>query len=151
MELRSLSAAHAPLIAALDAEARGPSAWSTDAWLPYLCPPWAFGAFEGEALLAFAVFQNLVDEAELLFITVQERARRQNIASLLLVHALEQLHAHGCKNVHLEVSAQNVAAQKLYAARGFTTCGRRANYYRDGSDAVLMQCTLPAPADHVIR
>src|SRR5690625_6465243 len=58
MELRSLSAAHAPLIAALDAEARGPSAWSTDAWLPYLCPPWAFGAFEGEALLAFAVLDR---------------------------------------------------------------------------------------------
>lgn len=142
MKLRSLSAEHASLIEALDSAARGESSWSASQWIPYLVPLSAFGAFEGGRLLAFAVFQDLVGEAELLFVTVEARSRRKNLAGTLLHHALASLREQGCTCVHLEVSADNAAAQHLYTSLGFTTSGRRTRYYRDGSDAVLMRREL---------
>lgn len=142
MKLRSLSANHALLIEALDSAARGESSWSAPQWIPFLVPQFAFGAFEGDQLLAFAVFQDLVNEAELLFVTVDARARRKNLARTLLNHALASLREQGCACVHLEVSAENSAAQHLYTSLGFTTSGRRTRYYRDGSDAILMRREL---------
>jgi ribosomal protein S18 acetylase RimI-like enzyme len=41
--------------------------------------------------------------------------------------------------VLLEVSARNDGALAFYATEGFTEIDRRPAYYRDGSDAVVMQ------------
>jgi ribosomal-protein-alanine N-acetyltransferase len=38
----------------------------------------------------------------------------------------------------LEVSTQNPAARGLYQRLGFTQVGRRASYYADGSDALVL-------------
>ena len=46
----------------------------------------------------------------------------------------------------LEVAAGNAAALAFYGAEGFTEVARRRHYYRDGSDAVVMQRALPASA-----
>lgn len=142
MKLRALDANDASSIAALDAALRGPSAWSLSQWIPHLVPTCAFAAFEGEELLAFAVFQPLVDEAELLFIGVKETHQKQGAARRLLTHAIEELHRAGCTQIHLEVRADNDAAHALYQSFGFVQCGRRPAYYRDGQDAILMQCAL---------
>ncbi|MFZ0615499.1 MAG: hypothetical protein WAN16_03490, partial [Chthoniobacterales bacterium] len=42
----------------------------------------------------------------------------------------------------LEVSADNLAAQGLYARCGFRTAGVRRRYYRDGSDALIQWARL---------
>ncbi len=39
----------------------------------------------------------------------------------------------------LEVSADNTAALAFYAAEGFVEIARRRRYYRDGSDAVVLE------------
>ena len=52
-----------------------------------------------------------------------------------------------CKNLNinkilLEVSHNNFTAEKFYNRFDFSTVGRRKNYYKDGSDAVLKEKNL---------
>ncbi|MDA2917807.1 ribosomal-protein-alanine N-acetyltransferase RimI, partial [Nitrospinae bacterium AH_259_B05_G02_I21] len=46
--------------------------------------------------------------------------------------------ALGCTTASLEVRLSNEAAQQLYASYGFVVAGRRARYYQDGEDALIM-------------
>lgn len=48
----------------------------------------------------------------------------------------------GAKRVTLEVSAANARARNFYARAGAKIVGRRAKFYNDGSDAVLMDYSL---------
>jgi ribosomal-protein-alanine N-acetyltransferase len=41
----------------------------------------------------------------------------------------------------------NHAARALYAATGFVELARRRRYYRDGSDAVVLELTWKEPHD----
>jgi len=100
-------------------------------------------AVANEIVVGFTVCRSLLDEAELLTIAVAPSARRSGVATALLNRACEQL--SGVTSLFLEVRASNIAAQTLYEQLGFSTCGRRKNYYRTASgreDAVLMQLTL---------
>ena len=42
----------------------------------------------------------------------------------------------------LEVSHTNSTAEKFYSRFDFSTVGRRKNYYKDGSDALLKEKKL---------
>lgn len=94
-------------------------------------------ATDARSTVAYACFQVLLDEAELLRIAVDPAARRQGLAHKLLTHGLEQLRQRGVQTCHLEVRADNTAAVGLYERLGFQTVGRRRGYYRDGADALL--------------
>ncbi len=48
----------------------------------------------------------------------------------------------GDETAILEVRASNTAALRLYFKLGFQQVGRRASYYSDGEDAVLMEREL---------
>jgi ribosomal-protein-alanine N-acetyltransferase len=61
----------------------------------------------------------------------------------LLRRAHEEARLRGCAVVTLEVSHRNAAARHLYESEGYIAVGRRAGYYADGSDAVLMDLNLP--------
>ena len=63
-----------------------------------------------------------------------------SLARRLLATAVQEADAG---RMLLEVSADNPDALGFYAAEGFTAIGRRARYYRDGSDAVVMERAVP--------
>ncbi len=46
------------------------------------------------------------------------------------------------KKLFLEVSKNNLIAEKFYSSFNFSTVGMRKNYYRDGSDALLKEKKL---------
>ena len=94
------------------------------------------GEGSGE-LLAYAAFQYLLGEAELLRIAVAPRARRGGLGQRLLEGALEHLMSEGLEICYLEVRADNRAATHLYECLGFEVSGRRQRYYQDGCDALL--------------
>jgi ribosomal-protein-alanine N-acetyltransferase len=100
------------------------------------------GAIEVELLeaggvpLAYAVFQLLPGETELLRLGVAPGARRRGLARRLLTSALDRLRAGGRPACHLEVRTDNEAARALYESLGFRPAGLRRGYYRDGADAV---------------
>lgn len=104
------------------------------------------GLFEGDALIGFALFSCLFDEAELLQVAVLPSRRRQGLARQLLQQGMIELSRQDVSRLMLEVRASNAAAIALYRTLGFGEDGRRRNYYplADGhEDALLMSCQLP--------
>jgi ribosomal-protein-alanine N-acetyltransferase len=88
------------------------------------------------ATIAYALFQLLPGEAELLRLGVVPARRRHGLGSRLLGDCLARLATSGRRDCHLEVRAGNRAARALYERLGFRLAGRRRGYYADGEDAV---------------
>lgn len=68
--------------------------------------------------------------------------RRRGVAASLLAVVLERSSKAGLESAWLEVRAGNVPAITLYERFGFSSVARRAGYYADGEDAVIM-CYKP--------
>lgn len=99
------------------------------------------------AVLGFTCWWSVVDEAHLLRIAVDPRARRSGLGALLLAAVLRDATAGGCVRVELEVGRRNVAALALYTAAGFVEVGVRRGYYEHPpDDAVLLRAELAPPA-----
>ncbi len=90
----------------------------------------------------FIVVRTAADEAEILTLAVAPEARRAGLGRALARRAAELAREQGAARLYLEVSAANVAARALYAALGFTEIGRRARYYADGADALVLSLGL---------
>ena len=75
-------------------------------------------------------------------IAVKKSFRRQGIAKLLL-NSIESLcTCNQVKSLNLEVNENNFAAINLYKKFGFSKVGRRARYYDNKFDAILMRKLL---------
>ena len=64
--------------------------------------------------------------------------RRCGVAARLLEHVIARSRTEGLTSVWLEVRVSNSAAIALYERFGFSACGKRAAYYPDGEDALIM-------------
>lgn len=96
-----------------------------------------------DEVLGYAVAWFVSDESEIANLAVAPEARRRRIGLLLLDRILQAAASLGARTVFLEVRQSNVAAQRLYAARGFEVSGRRRGYYRKpAEDALIMRRAL---------
>ena len=86
-------------------------------------------------VLGHALGWAVAGETQIHEVAVAPQARRRGLGRQL-VEAL--CAACGPGPALLEVRASNTPALALYSACGFTTVGRRADYYPDGEDALLM-------------
>ena len=82
------------------------------------------------------------DELQLLDIVVCSEHRRQGHGQQLLQTLLQLARQRGCSTAVLEVSRNNIAAIKLYEHVGFRRVHLRKAYYKDGSDALLLNLAL---------
>ena len=88
--------------------------------------------------------QHAAAEAEIYNIAVAGEQRNRGLGRRLLLAALERMAGAGIARVFLEVRTGNAPALALYAACGFTECGRRKGYYPDtGEDALVLCRDLP--------
>ncbi len=125
------------------------SSFGADAWSPALVEA-ELGAAGGVTLVAhddhgvlgYAVTRTVGDVADLQRVVVAPRGRRRGLARALLRELLVRAADDGASRMLLEVSAVNHVAVVLYAGLGFVEIDRRASYYRDGSDALVMSCEL---------
>ena len=98
---------------------------------------------EGEAgVLGYACAWKVASELQIHSVVVAKEASQQGLGKALLRHLLTAARGAGLETVLLEVSAQNEAALALYRGAGFKMVGRRAKFYNDGSDAILMDLRL---------
>jgi ribosomal-protein-alanine N-acetyltransferase len=135
---------HAIMLAIIHASAFPEGeAWGPDAIALSLELPGAFGLFSAGAGMILARVAG--DEAEVLTLAVAEPARRRGVGAALLGAAMAEAAARGAAAMFLEVSTGNEAARKLYAGAGFAEVGRRANYYADGADALVLRSPLSSP------
>ena len=123
------------------------SAWSKDHLKDELQQPTGFQFVvsnkKTERILAVIFGRIVVDEAEILKLSVAEFARNRGLGFQLLDFSVKYCSTRGVKNCFLELRASNEAAQRLYEKRGFVTVGTRKDYYEGPvEDAILMQLGL---------
>ena len=103
----------------------------------------AFVACDDDGSVIGYVVAMQVDEVlDLHRVAVMPAARRTGIARALLSAVQQAGRAGGARRMLLEVSDGNEAALRFYAGAGFTEIDRRAGYYRDGTDALVLQTEL---------
>ena len=123
------------------------SAWSKDHLKDELQQPTGFQFVvsnkKTERILAVIFGRIVVDEVEILKLSVAEFARNRGLGFQLLDFSVKYCGTRGVKNCFLELRASNEVAQRLYEKRGFVTVGTRKDYYEGPvEDAILMQLGL---------
>ena len=95
-----------------------------------------------KSVQGYAITMTVGDIADLQRIGVHPARQRSGVARELLLEAMRAAKGARADRMLLEVSAANTAAVGFYAAAGFTEIDRRARYYKDGSDAIVMRRSL---------
>ena len=132
--------------------------------------PWSRGNFEDSlrngyfgvcmrhvtgTLIGYCVLMPVVDEMHLLNLCVAPQAQRTGAGLALLREASRLARNKGLSGLLLEVRPSNVRAVKLYERFGFSTIGRRKNYYparhRAREDALVMRYTFSKEDAHGAR
>jgi [ribosomal protein S18]-alanine N-acetyltransferase len=95
-------------------------------------------------VLGFAVFRQVLDEAELLNLAVGPSRQRQGIGRTLVQHGIRRLAQTPAQRLFLEVAASNQPAQRLYQSLGFKSHSVRKRYYENSSEnACVLQLEIP--------
>ena len=93
----------------------------------------------------YAVLMPVLEEAELLNISVVSGQQHKVLGSAILREMLQLARTKNIRRVFLEVRSSNVAALALYRNTGFDEIGVRRGYYQNASgseDAITMACDL---------
>ena len=101
-----------------------------------------FGLLITNFVIGICVFQVVIDEAQINFFVVNQKFRKKGFGSYLMNYLIKQCERLNLKKLLLEVSQDNVIADKFYASFDFYTVGIRRNYYKDGSHALLKEKKL---------
>lgn len=121
-----------------------PRPWNAAEIADLLSGPGAFLIAEPDG---FLIGRVIADEAELLTVAVRPEARGRGLGAGLVATFLSEARARGATTAFLEVTADNHAANALYASAGFAETGRRPGYYvkPDGkkTDALILARPLP--------
>lgn len=94
------------------------------------------------AVVGYVDVSVVAEVADLLRVAVLPDARRGGLAAELLAAAHHEAAESGAERVLLEVGAGNDPALGLYRAAGYEPISRRRRYYRDGSDALVLEKSL---------
>ncbi len=95
--------------------------------------------WQSQRLVGYLCSWQICDELHILNVAVDPSFRRRGLGRLLLSHVLDRSCASGCTRALLEVRAGNSGALCLYQGFDFKIIGRRAKYYPDGEDALVME------------
>ena len=90
-------------------------------------------------MIGVCVFESIIDEAQINYFSINKRFRRKGYGSYLMNYLIQHCEKLNIKRLFLEVSETNSIAEAFYRKFNFLTVGRRKNYYKDGSDAVLKE------------
>ena len=93
-------------------------------------------------IIGIYVVQIIIDEAQINFFSIKQKYRRKGYGSYLMRNLIKQCEKLSVKKVLLEVSDKNLIAEVFYNKFKFLTVGRRKNYYKNKSDAVLKEKIL---------
>lgn len=97
------------------------------------------GLFEGTQLVAYLIFQQTHDEAEIIHFICDKPFQRQGLGYQLLNQWLTRLSKQSVKTFFLEVRESNLHARKLYEKIGFQPVGERPDYYANKETAIVMR------------
>ena len=147
LDIRRLTYADLPQVIAIERRAF-PTPWSLAMFVLELSKPSGIclAALIEERLVGYLVCSRYDTIWHLMNVAVDDRLRRQGIATTLLERLFE-MGDRPSEQYTLEVRTSNEDAIRLYERFGFRTAGRRRAYYHDnGEDALIMWRTVPERA-----
>ncbi|OUS09044.1 ribosomal-protein-alanine N-acetyltransferase [Gammaproteobacteria bacterium 54_18_T64] len=121
-----------------------PFPWSSKQFAESLRNHRSFVLCKGNRLVGFLIFNQVLDEAELLNIAVKTSFQGEGLGASLLDYCLAEIAATAL-SLFLEVRVSNFPAIALYEGRGFRHVGERKAYYHGENgreDAWIMRCDL---------
>ena len=101
-----------------------------------------FGLSISNLIVGICVFHVVLDEAQINFFVINQKFRRKGYGSYLMNSLIIECEKLNITKLFLEVSNNNLKADKFYNRFDFYTIGIRKNYYKDGSDALLKEKKL---------
>ena len=93
-------------------------------------------------IIGIYVVQIIIDEAQINYFSIKQKYRRKGYGTYLMNYLIKQCERSTINKILLEVSEANSIAEVFYNKFDFLTVGRRKNYYKNGSDAVLKEKIL---------
>ena len=139
LEIRRLSYADLPQVIAIERRAF-PTPWSLAMFVLELSKPSGIclaGLRDGR-IVGYLICSRYDTVWHLMNVAVDDRLRREGIATSLLSHLFERADEPG-EQYTLEVRTSNAPAIALYERFGFRSAGLRRGYYHDNKeDAVIM-------------
>lgn len=101
---------------------------------------------EGSQVVGYAVLKAILDEAELLTLSIKPEYQGKGLGRYLLEGVIQRIQAGGVSQLFLEVRISNAVAIGLYLSCGFAHIGRRSGYYPTDSggreDAFVLSASL---------
>lgn len=97
----------------------------------------------GGMVVGYVVAWFVAGEGEIANVAVAPAWRGRGIGARLLDATILRARDEGIGRLYLEVRESNLAAQGLYASRGFVQVGRRRGYYRrPNEDALILSVAI---------
>ena len=91
-----------------------------------------------EKLLGLCSAWLVIDELHITCIAVLPIHQRKGLASLLLSDLIKRSKSLQTNLIQLEVKDNNKPAKAFYKSMGFKKVGDRSNFYKDGSNALIL-------------
>jgi ribosomal-protein-alanine N-acetyltransferase len=139
LEIRRLSYADLPQVIAIERRAF-PTPWSLAMFVLELSKPSGIclAALREGRIVGYLICSRYDTVWHVMNVAVDNRLRREGIATTLLSHLFERADEPG-EQYTLEVRTSNAPAIALYERFGFRSAGLRRGYYHDNKeDAVIM-------------
>jgi ribosomal-protein-alanine N-acetyltransferase len=97
---------------------------------------------DADGIDGYAGLYTVPPEADVQTIAVAARSQGHGLGRVLLEALVAEARRRGCAQLFLEVRVDNASAVALYERSGFTSEGRRKDYYGPGLDALVMRLRL---------
>ena len=120
------------------------SLWSKNQWVNEFKKEGIkiFGIIFENLVIGICVSQVVLDEVQINYFVVNQKYRHRGFGSFLMRYLIKKFKKQNINKLLLEVSKNNITAEKFYCRFDFYTVGKRKNYYKDGSDALLKEKIL---------
>ena len=116
--------------------------WSKSQWEKELTDPkricLGVKELQTKKLLGLCSAWLVIDELHITFIAVHPIHKRKGIGRFLLSDLIKRSKSIQTNHIYLEVKDNNEPAKAFYKSMGFKIVGKRSNFYKDGSDALIL-------------
>ena len=116
--------------------------WSKSQWERELADPkricLGIKELKTKKLLGLCSAWLVIDELHITSLAVHPKHQRKGLGKILISDLIKRSNSLLINHIHLEVKDTNKTAKDFYKSMGFKIVGTRSQFYKDGSNAVIL-------------